>query len=138
MQPNKYFKPWTGSQFMTARFIGIQRRYILLLSWAAATLMFLFVSSLIHAQPQVSDTFPLTFERDDFPFAAPTVGQPTVFQTNGTTRNRFVMVFRNGLLQRACGVPTGPCDYAASGNVTITYPANVIQAGDLVTLFFYR
>jgi hypothetical protein len=90
------------------------------------------------AQPQVSDTFPLTFERDDFPFAAPTVGQPTVFQTNGNTRNRFVIVYRNGLLQRACGVPTGPCDYTASGNVTITYPANIIQARDLVTLFFYR
>jgi len=92
----------------------------------------------VHAQPSVSQSYGLTLERDDFPFAAPVAGSPTVFQTAVATRSSFTIVFRNGLLQRPCGVPTGPCDYTPTGNVTITYPANIIQAGDLVTVFFYR
>jgi hypothetical protein len=92
----------------------------------------------ILAQPSVSQSYGLTLERDDFPFAAPTVGQPTVFQTAVATRSSFAIVYRNGSLQRPCGIPTGPCDYTPSGNVTVTFPANIIQAGDLVTVFFYR
>jgi hypothetical protein len=92
----------------------------------------------LHAQPSVSQSYGLTLERDDFPFAAPVVNTPTVFQTAVSTRSSFAIVFRNGLLQRPCGVPTGPCDYTPSGNVTATFPANAIQAGDLVTVFFYR
>jgi hypothetical protein len=92
----------------------------------------------VHAQPSVSQSYGLTLERDDFPFAAPVVNTPTVFQTAVATRSSFAIVFRNGLLQRPCGIPSGPCDYTPTGNVTVTYPANVIQAGDLVTVFFYR
>jgi hypothetical protein len=93
---------------------------------------------IVHAQPSISQSYGLTLERDDFPFASPVTGQPSVFQTAVATRSSFAIVYRNGLLQRPCGVPTGPCDYTPSGNVTVTYPVNVIQAGDLVTVFFYR
>ncbi len=92
----------------------------------------------VYAQPSVTQSYGLTLERDDFPFAAPVAGSPTVFQTAVSTRSSFAIVFRNGLLQRPCGVPTGPCDYTPSGNVIATFPANIIQAGDLVTIFFYR
>lgn len=88
--------------------------------------------------PSVTQSYGLTLERDDFPAAAPVAGSPTTFQTAVSTRSSFALVFRNGLLQRPCGVPTGPCDYTPSGNVTATFPANIIQAGDLVTVFFYR
>jgi hypothetical protein len=77
-------------------------------------------------------------ERDDFPPAVPVAGSPTVFQTAVSTRSSFAIVYRMGVLQRPCGIPTGPCDYNVSGNVTVTFPANIIQAGDLVTVFFYR
>ena len=94
----------------------------------------------VNAQggPTVSQSYGLTLERDDFPFAAPVTGQPTVFQTAVQTRSSFAIVYRNGSLQRPCGIPSGPCDYNVSGNVTVTFPANIIQAGDLVTVFFYR
>jgi hypothetical protein len=92
----------------------------------------------LFAQPSISQSYGLTLERDDFPFAAPTTGQPTVFQTAVATRSSFAIVYRNGLLQRPCGMPPGPCDYTPTGNVTVTFPVNVIQAGDLVTVFFYR
>ena len=98
----------------------------------------LFVGVLLHAQPSVSQSYGLTLERDDFPFAAPVANTPTVFQTAVQTRSSFAIVYRNGLLQRPCGVPSGPCDYTPTGNVTVTYPANVIQPGDLVTVLFYR
>ncbi len=97
-----------------------------------------FVYGHLHAQPSAQDVYPLTLEENDFPPAAPVIGSPTVFQTAAATRNRFVIVVRNGLMQRRCGVTAGPCDYTASGNVTVTYAAGVIQAGDLVTVFFYR
>jgi hypothetical protein len=87
--------------------------------------------------PTVSQSYGLTLERDDFPPAIAVAG-PAVFQTVVQTRSSFAIVYRNGILQRPCGVPTGPCDYAPSGNVTVTYPPNVIQAGDQVTVFFYR
>jgi len=101
-------------------------------------LSLMFAYGLLHAQPTISQSYGLTLERDDFPASAPVAGSPTVFQTTVATRSSFAIVFRNGLLQRPCGVPTGPCDYTPSGNVTVTYPANIIQPGDLVTLFFYR
>lgn len=93
-----------------------------------------------YAQPAVTQSYGLTLERDDFPAA--TAGQ-TTFQTAVQTRSSFAIVFRNGLLQRPCGTgqtpgPGVPCDYTASGNVIATFPATTIQAGDLVTLFFYR
>ena len=98
-----------------------------------------FSYSLLHAQAPISTTvFPEAFERDDFPFAAPIANTPTAFKTALTTRSSFAIVYRNGVLMRPCGVPSGPCDYTPSGNVTATFPANVIQAGDLVTVFFYR
>jgi hypothetical protein len=93
---------------------------------------------IILAQPSVSQSYGLTLERDDFPFAAPVAGSPTVFQTAVQTRSSFAIVYRNGSLQRPCGIPTGPCDYTPTGNVTVTFPTGIIQAGDLVTVFFYR
>jgi hypothetical protein len=96
------------------------------------------LSSYVYAQPAVTQSYGLTLERDDFPAAAPVANSPTVFQTAVATRSSFAIVYRNGLLQRPCGIPTGPCDYTPSGNVTATFPANIIQAGDLVTVFFYR
>ena len=92
----------------------------------------------VLAQPAVTQSYGLTLERDDFPAAAPVVGSPTVFQTAVAARSSFAMVYRNGILQRPCGVPSAPCDYTQSGNVTVTYPAGVIQAGDLVTILFQR
>jgi hypothetical protein len=94
--------------------------------------------ALLHAQPSVTQSYGLTLERDDFPFAAPVAGSPTVFQTAASTRSNFAIVFRNGALQRPCGIPSGPCDYTPTGNVIVTFPAGIIQAGDLVTVFFYR
>jgi len=91
---------------------------------------------MLLAQPTVTQSYGLTLERDDFPVAGPPNGSPTMFQTAVATRSTFAIVYRNGLLQRPCGGT--PCDYTPSGNVTITYAANVIQAGDLVTVFFYR
>jgi hypothetical protein len=96
------------------------------------------ILAILPAQPSVSQSYGLTLERDDFPFAAPVAGSPTVFQTAASTRSNFAIVFRNGALQRPCGVPTGPCDYTPTGNVIVTFPAGIIQAGDLVTVFFYR
>jgi hypothetical protein len=88
-----------------------------------------------HAQgPLISQSYGLTLERDDFPPA--TQGQ-TVFQTPVSTRSSFAIVYRNGLLQRPCLGATG-CDYVPSGNLTVTYPGITIQAGDLITIFYYR
>ena len=97
-----------------------------------------YLPTILGQVPSVSQSYGLTLERDDFPAAAPVAGSPTVFQTAVATRSSFVLVYRNGLLQRPCGTPPGPCDYTPSGNVTITYPANIIQAGDLVTVLFQR
>ncbi len=114
------------------------------LSSAICVLLILIVGALainLPAQPIVTQSYGLTLERDDFPLAAPVVGSPTVFQTAVATRSSFAIVFRNGLLQRPCGIPTGPCDYTPSGNVTVTFPASglsSIQPGDQVTVFFYR
>jgi hypothetical protein len=88
---------------------------------------------IVHAQPTVSQSYGLTLERDDFPRT--TAGQ-TVFQTTVAARSSYAEVFRNGLLQRPC--PSDGCDYTQSGNVTVTYPAGVIQPGDLVTIKFQR
>jgi hypothetical protein len=101
-------------------------------------LLILISTLTLRGQPSVSQSYGLTLERDDFPFAAPVAGQPTVFQTAVPTRSSFAIVYRMGVLQRPCGVPIGPCDYNVSGNVTVTFPPNIIQAGDLVTVFFYR
>jgi len=93
----------------------------------------------IHAQgPVITQSLGLTLERDDFPPAAPVAGSPTVYASSVSTRNSFAIVFRNGLLQRACGGPPGPCDYNKTGNVTATFPADSIQAGDSVTMMFYK
>jgi hypothetical protein len=98
----------------------------------------------VHAQANpvvVSQSYGLTLERDDFPAAVPVVNTPAVFQTQVQTRSSFAIVYRNGALQRPCGIPTGPCDYNVSGNVTVTFPASgpsSILPGDLVTVFFYR
>jgi hypothetical protein len=86
-----------------------------------------------HAQPVAYDTYPLTLEENDFPAA--TAGA-TTFATAAATRNRFVIVFRNGVLQRPCPNPTG-CDYNKSGNVTVTFVAPLSDQ-DTVTIFFYR
>jgi hypothetical protein len=105
----------------------------------------IFVVKVNAQSAAVTQAYGLTLERDDFPPA--TAGQ-TTFSTAVSTRSNFALFFRNGLLQRPCtaGVnpptfpPTVPvpCDYALSGNVTATYGAGIIQAGDLVTIFFYR
>jgi hypothetical protein len=88
-----------------------------------------------QAPTAFSDTYPLTFERNDFTGIA--AGQ-TTFQTRIQARGKFVLVFRNGLIQIPCPSVGAPlCDYTVSGNVTITYPANIIQAADTITLLFY-
>ena len=105
------------------------------------TIGFLTTIAAVHqvlAQPSVTQSYGLTLERDDFPAAAPVSGSPTVFQTAVATRSSFAIVYRNGLLQRPCGIPTNACDYNVSGNVIATFPVGVIQTGDLVTVFFYR
>ncbi len=102
-------------------------------------MIFITLPAFLHGQPAATDAFPLTFERNDYPPATPVVNTPTAFQTAGNAKNRFVIVYRNGLLQRPCG--TGPCDYVQTGNVTMTFPASgpsAILTGDLVTVFFYR
>ena len=99
-------------------------------------MMIIGLGAILLGQPTVTQSYGLTLERDDFAAAGVPNGSPTVFQTAVATRSSFAIVYRNGLLQRPCG--TAPCDYTPSGNVTATFPANVIQAGDLVTVFFYR
>lgn len=97
------------------------------------------IVAILQAQPTVSQSYGLTLERDDFPPAAPVLGTNTIFQTSVAARSSFALVYRNGLLQRPCsGIPSGPCDYVQSGNVTITYPPGSIQSGDLVTVLFQR
>jgi hypothetical protein len=115
------------------------RNFFMLVAFGLMSLMFAY--GILAQPPSVSQSYGLTLERDDFPFAAPVVNTPTVFQTAVATRSSFAIVFRNGLLMRPCGVPTGPCDYSATGNVTVTFPASgpaAILPGDLVTVFFYR
>jgi hypothetical protein len=105
-----------------------------------------FAYGVLHAQPPVSSTvFPEALERDDFPPSTPVDGQPTIFKTALSTRSSLAIVYRNGLLQRACVAGQAPapnlCDYNVSGNVIVTYPGSgtaAIQMGDLVTLFFNR
>jgi hypothetical protein len=87
----------------------------------------------ILGQPVISDAYPLTLEENDFP---PSVAGATTFQTAAATRNRFVIVYKNGLLQRPCPNATG-CDYNKAGNVTITFIAGLSDQ-DIVTVFFYR
>jgi hypothetical protein len=96
----------------------------------------------IQAQgPTVTQSYGLTLERDDFP---PSNAGDSTFSTPVSARSSFVLVYRNGLLQRAglnCApVPPAPapCDYTQSGNVIVTYPSGAIQAGDLVTILFQR
>lgn len=99
----------------------------------------------IAAQPTVSQSYGLTMERDDF-VGSQGVVSPTgqvSFSSAVPARSSFVLVFRNGLLQRSGGAtcpvtPPAPCDYATSGNLTITYPPMIINADDLVTLIFQR
>ncbi len=90
------------------------------------------------AQPTVTQSYGLTFERDDF---TGTVGQ-TTFSTAVAPRSTFVLVYRNGLLQRpgaVCTATPRPCDYTPSPNGQIaTFPPGVIGAGDFITLLFYR
>jgi hypothetical protein len=105
---------------------------------AFSSFLSLGIEHVLQAQPSVSQSYGLTLERDDFPPAIPVAGSPTVFQTAVATRSSFTIVYRNGLLQRPCQIAPTPCDYTPSGNVTITYPANIIQTGDLVTVLFYR
>jgi hypothetical protein len=95
----------------------------------------------LHGQPTVTQSYGLTLERDDFP---PSNAGDTTFQTPVSTRSSFVLVYRNGLLQRAgtnC-TPVPPasanCDYSVSGNVTVTFPGPGMAAGDLVTILFQR
>lgn len=96
------------------------------------------IVAILHAQPQVSQSYGLTLERDDFPPAIPVIGTNTIFQTSVAARSSFALVYRNGLLQRPCGTPPGPCDYTQSGNVTVTYSPGVIMSGDQVTILFQR
>lgn len=87
------------------------------------------------AQPIVTQSYGLTLERDDFP--PTTDAGPLVFSTPVAARSGFAIVVRNGLIQRPC--PAGVsvrCDYTVSGNVTATFPA--VNAGDLITIFYYR
>ena len=78
--------------------------------------------------PAITQTYGLTLEREDF---TATAGQ-TTFAAQVATRSTFCLVFRNGVLQRT------PVDYTLSGNLTVIYPATTMQAGDLVTLLYYR
>ena|SRR5579872_5758482 len=97
----------------------------------------------IYAQPTVSQSYGLTLERDDFPLSQ---AGDTTFSTPVAARSSFALVFRNGLLQRpsvsCAAVPPPPssstCDYTVSGNVTVTFPAPGLAAGDMVTILFYR
>jgi hypothetical protein len=105
---------------------------ILVLTLVAITAM-ISIALIAHAQPTAYDTYPLTLEENDFP---PSVAGATTFQTAAATRNRFVIVYKNGLLQRPCPNATG-CDYNKAGNVTITFVAGLSDQ-DIVTVFFYR
>ena len=91
-----------------------------------------------HTQPgpAVTASYGLSFYRYDWPPA--TAGQ-TSFQTPAS-QSKFVLVYINGVLGRACGVGTQPspgvCDYTLSNDVLVTtYP---LEAGDLVTELFFR
>lgn len=100
-------------------------------------------TALIHAQPTVSQSYGLTLERDDFIGSQGTVSPSgTAFSTAVAARSSFALIFRNGLLQRpgaSCATPPpAPCDYTPSGNLTATFPPNVIQPSDTVTLIFQR
>lgn len=93
-------------------------------------------ATLIAQPPTVSNMYPVAIERMDFTAAA---GQ-AIYQTPVPARTNFVMVFRNGLLQRSCAT----CDYIAtpiSGvglKVTFNPGPTTPGEGDYVTLFYYR
>jgi hypothetical protein len=112
-----------------------------LLTLALMFVTALLIGNLLKAQPpNITQSYGLTLERDDFgPVSIVPPGTNT-FGTSVSTRSNFVIVFRNGLLQRACtvGQSVNACDFSVSGNVTVAYPPGVIQPSDLVSLFFYR
>lgn len=85
----------------------------------------------------VTNSFPLAFERVDL---TSTQGQ-TDFLTRAVPRGGFVMVYRNGLLQRQ-GNPNG--DYTSIGAPSAqlirfnpTTPPG-LPAGDYVSLIYFR
>jgi|ERR1700733_624875 len=92
----------------------------------------------VHAQTSpsmaYSSVYPETFERNDF--SNVTAGQ-TTFQSRVASRANFAMVYLNGILQ------TPGVDYSATIIPTGQYelvtflPTTPIQAGDMVTLFYY-
>jgi hypothetical protein len=96
---------------------------------------------LLNAQPPASITqaYGLTLERDDFgPVSFVPPGTNT-FTTSISWRSNFLMVFRNGLLQRVCAAgQTVGCDFTVVSPTTIAYPPGVIQPSDLMSLLFYR
>ena len=99
------------------------------------------VHQVLAQGPTVSQSYGLTLERDDFP---PSNLGDTTFATPVAARSSFVLVYRNGLLQRqgvnCTPVPPSPapCDYSVVGNVVVSFPQGMIQQGDLVTILFQR
>lgn len=91
-------------------------------------LMLTRISAQSPPAPTITQTYGLTLEREDF---TATAGQ-TNFAAQVATRSTFALVFRNGALQRP------NLDYTLSGNLSVIYPATTMQAGDLVTLLYYR
>jgi hypothetical protein len=110
-------------------------RILVLMLIALVTLVVLNVVEAQQAPTSYADTYPLTFERNDF---IATAGA-TTFTTRIATRGKFVLVFRNGMLQFPCaaGQLASTCDYTVSGNMVITYPVNEIGVGDSITLVFF-
>ena len=119
----KIQKLFTGFLFCFGTYIGI-------LLWEAAG------REAAGAQQQTPPTtytmYTLVRQRDDFT-ATTTEG---IFKTSIPPRSRYVEVFRNGELMRA-----GPAnDYVGADipgayRITFNFP---IDAGDNVTLFYYR
>jgi hypothetical protein len=104
--------------------------------YMAAVIGMLLALVILGAQT-VSNSFPLAFERVDY---TATQGQVD-FLTKATPRGGFVMVYRNGLLQRQ-GTPQG--DYTSagvSGGQKITFNPTTppgLPQGDYVTLIYFR
>lgn len=102
---------------------------------AAIVILFGIVAVLMWAQPPqpatVSQSYGLTLERDDLTAA----GGVTTYSTAVTPRSNFVLVYRNGSLQRE------GADYVkASGSAVSFVVGGVTRVadGDLLTFVFQR